>query len=124
MKSATKAHFKDKYHEFIDDDERRRLYERESLAFDATEMISHLMAETNVNKAELARRIGKTRAYVTQLLSGSRNLTVHTLADLAFALGYRLELKAITCRRNSADADHHSDYAQDVQLQDRVQPSV
>jgi transcriptional regulator with XRE-family HTH domain len=91
---AANRRFKDKFQEFIADDERRRLYERESLAFDAAEMISHLMEECNVSKAELARRIGKSRSEVTQLLNGTRNMTVYSLADLAFALGYRLEFKA------------------------------
>lgn len=46
------------------------------------------------NKAQLAERLGKSKAYVTQVLSGSRNMTLRTLADFAFALGFRVELKA------------------------------
>jgi len=108
MSDAKNTQYKDKFQEFIADDERRRLYERESLAFDATELIAHLMAESKVSKAELARRIGKTRSYVTQVLAGSRNLTVYTLADLAFALGYCFELKARMCRRQGEDAEQTS----------------
>jgi len=108
MSSDRKSRYKDKFQEFIADDERRRLYERESLAFDATELIARLMAESEVSKAELARRIGKTRSYVTQVLAGSRNLTVYTLADLAFALGYRFELKARVSRRQDECADQTS----------------
>lgn len=98
MSSKAAKAFKDKFQEFIADDNRRLLYERESLAFDAAEMIAHLMVEKKMNKAQLARAIGKSRAYVTQLLSGSRNMTIHTLADLGLALGYRFELKARQCR--------------------------
>jgi transcriptional regulator with XRE-family HTH domain len=97
MSVAAKTRAKDKFTEFISDNERRRIYERESLAFDAAELISKLMEEQNVSKAELARRIGKSRSDITQLLNGSRNLTLHTLADLAFALGTRFELKARSC---------------------------
>lgn len=97
MSNASKTRVKDKFEEFMADDERRRLYERESLAFDAAEIISVLMEEKEVSKAELARRVGKSRADITQLLSGARNMTIHTLADLAFALGTRLEFKARSC---------------------------
>jgi len=89
--------YSDKFEEFVADPERRRLYEREALAFDASEMIAVLMEQRNVNKAQLARAIGKSRAFVTQLLSGSRNMTIHTLSDLGFALGYRFEIKPRKC---------------------------
>ena len=105
MKNAAKTRYKDKFQEFVSVERRRRLYERESLAFDATELISRLMEEKKITKAELARRIGKTRGYVTQLLSGSRNMTVYTLADLALALDSRIELKPRPCSRNSLEID-------------------
>jgi len=100
---ASKNRVKDKFEEFVADDKRRRLFERESLAFDAAEMISILMEEKAVTKAELARRVGKTRADITQLLNGSRNMTIHTLADLAFALGSRIEFKARACQLQNID---------------------
>ena len=109
--SVAKARVKDKFEEFIANDERRRLYERESLAFDATELISLLMEEKQVSKAELARRVRKSRAHITQLLNGSRNMTMHTLADLAFALGSRIEFKSRACpHRQSDKADAQTHY--------------
>ena len=50
------------------------------------------MEEEGVTRAELAERIGTSRSHITQLLSGSRNLTVHTLSDLAFLLGHKIRL--------------------------------
>jgi transcriptional regulator with XRE-family HTH domain len=109
-KSANTAKiYGDKFQEFIADDKRRLLYERESLAFDSAEMIAHLMVERKMNKAQLARAIGKSRAYVTQLLSGSRNMTIHTLADLGLALGYRFELKARQCKAENAQTEAKTD---------------
>lgn len=81
-----------KFDEFVSDLERRRIFEQEALAFEATEVISELMAAAGVSKAELARRLGTSRAFVTQTLSGSRNLTLHTLADIAFVLGCRISI--------------------------------
>jgi transcriptional regulator with XRE-family HTH domain len=86
---------KTKFEEFVRDRENQRALEQESLALEATELISRLMDERKVSKSELAKRIGKSRAFVTQLLSGSRNMTMHTLADLAFALGYKVDMQAI-----------------------------
>lgn len=45
------------------------------------------------------KRAGKTKSDITQLLRGTRNLTLHTFADLAFALGYRVEFKACPSRQ-------------------------
>jgi len=72
------------------DPKRRRIYEREALAFEASELISRLMEEQQLSKTDLARLVGTSKSHVTQLLSGSRNMTVHTLADLAFALGHKV----------------------------------
>lgn len=85
---------KTKFQEFIEDAEKHRVFEQESLAIEATELISTLLKERKVSKVDLAKRIGKSKAYVTQLLSGSRNMTLHTFADLAFALGCKVELQA------------------------------
>jgi transcriptional regulator with XRE-family HTH domain len=66
-----------------------QLIKQEELILDATELISKIMAENNISKAELARRLGKTKAYVTQCLSGEQNLTLRTLADIFTALEHR-----------------------------------
>jgi len=52
----------------------------------ASDVIRALMESQGVHKAELARRVGKSRAYVTQSLSGDRNMTLGTLASFADAL--------------------------------------
>ena len=41
---------------------------------------------------ELIRWYGRTRGDINQLLNGSRNLTLRTLAELADALGCKVEL--------------------------------
>jgi len=52
----------------------------------ASEVIRELMDRQGVSKAELARRVGKSRAYVTQSLGGDRNMTLGSLARFADAL--------------------------------------
>jgi transcriptional regulator with XRE-family HTH domain len=81
--------------EYISDPKRHRIYERESLALQASEMILELMEKEGITKKELAERIEASKAHVTQVLSGSRNMTLHTLADFLYALGRKAELDAI-----------------------------
>ena len=97
----TKDHFQD----FVSDPKRRRIYEREALAFEAAELISELMEAQGVSKTKLAELAGTSKSHVTQLLSGSRNMTMHTLADLAFVLGHKVgiqadPLNAVNCWRD------------------------
>ncbi|HEY2120649.1 MAG TPA: helix-turn-helix transcriptional regulator [Candidatus Acidoferrum sp.] len=72
-----------------------KLEKQEQLLFDATELISRAMEQQGVSKTELAKRIGKSKAYVTQVLGGQTNMTLRTLSDLAAALGYDVELGGI-----------------------------
>lgn len=58
----------------------------------ASGWIRILMERRKVSRAELARRIGKSKPYVTQLLRASSNLTLRTLAEVAWALGARFTL--------------------------------
>jgi transcriptional regulator with XRE-family HTH domain len=94
MSSSMKMKVKSMLDEFLEDRQNRREFVREELAFAATELVSELMEKEGISKAELAKRIGKSKAYVTQVLSASRNMTMHTLAELAYVLGYRIELRA------------------------------
>jgi len=74
-------------------DEARRSYERERLALWTMDAIAGLMEDHDMSKADLARKIGTSRSYVTQIFSGSKNPTLATVADLAWALGFRACVK-------------------------------
>ena len=78
----------------MEDPEFRRLLSIEALVAEASEVIARLMAEQNVSKADLARRLKKSRAWVTQLLSGKANMTVRTFAEVAYALNAEVKLQA------------------------------
>jgi len=51
-----------------------------------TEDLCRLMKEKKVSRADLAKKIGTSRAYVTKLLGGNANFTLATMVKLAFAL--------------------------------------
>ncbi len=67
-------------------EEHQKLVAQERLILQVTESIHEQMQAMGVNRAQLAERLGKSKAYVSQLLSGSRNMTLRSLADISFAL--------------------------------------
>lgn len=64
-----------------------RLFAREELIYNVTEDLLVAMEAKAVTKKELAQRLGKSKSFVTQVLSGARNLTLGTFSDICFALG-------------------------------------
>jgi len=78
----------------MENPEFRRLLSIEALVAEASEAIAKLMAEQKVSKADLARRLNKSRAWVTQLLSGKANMTVRTLAEVVYTLDAEVKLHA------------------------------
>ncbi len=62
------------------------------LLADYLRKVSLRMASQGVNRSELARRLGRSRATVTALFSG-RNATLRTMAAVCAALDCGLEIK-------------------------------
>lgn len=54
---------------------------------DFLDRIHDVMETQGVSRAELARRMGKGRAYVTHLLGGGRNFSFDVAAEICAALG-------------------------------------
>ncbi len=63
-----------------------RLYQQERAIQELTDLTCEIMQEQDVNRSELARRLGKTKGYITQLLDGRTNMTVRTISDVFVAL--------------------------------------
>ena len=95
---------KTKFEEFIGDADNHRLLEQEALLLGATETISTLMESRNITKAALAKLLGTSKSHITQLLSGNRNMTLITLADILFSLGYKAKLTARPLRESGIAA--------------------
>ena len=88
-----------KYDELMSAPEFRKEMAIESLVAEAAEGIAQLMAAQNLSKADVARRLNKSRAWVTQLLNGKANMTIRTLADVTFALGGQLSIQSTPERK-------------------------
>jgi hypothetical protein len=74
----------------------QRVYAR--LAADvARELAGALAAESQfgtITRAELARRLGRDKAFVTRKLSGGENMELRTVAAFLAALGYEMDVAA------------------------------
>lgn len=75
--------------------ESKRVFAQEELILDAAEQIWDLMKAKGVRKARLAETLGRSAAYMTQLLNGSRNMTLRSLADVATALGGTVHVRIL-----------------------------
>ena len=62
------------------------------------EIIFCAMHQREVSKAELSRRLGKSRAHVTQILRGDANFTLDSLVRISTALDSRLHIDMIPNR--------------------------
>ena len=75
--------------------EGRRLFEQERLILDVTEQMCTVLEEEGISRATLAERLGKSKAYVSQLLDGRANMTLRTVADVFHAMGRSLQVSAV-----------------------------
>lgn len=61
-------------------------YQLDALKVELCEQIYSIMEQEGITKAELARRLQTSRAYITKLLQGSANFTLESLVKVARAL--------------------------------------
>lgn len=64
-------------------------YIADGMAFDYVNDIRRVMKEQKITQSELAKRIGKSRAYVSKVLNYNPNMTIRSLAMIALALDLR-----------------------------------
>ena len=65
----------------------------EDLALAITEEIANAMESEGISKAELARRIGASRSYVTRIMDAPPNMTLRSIAKVGLALGLTPEVR-------------------------------
>lgn len=80
------------YQKLFRDAEASSEYWAEVAIGDFTEEICRLLDEKPTTRAELARRLGTTPAYVTKVLRGNANFTLASMAKIALALGSQVRV--------------------------------
>lgn len=69
------------------------VYEEARLMLYCQEVLSDAVERSKLSRTEIAKRIGKNRSFITQALSSGRNLTITSMAKLAWAAGYRINVR-------------------------------
>lgn len=83
----------------LKDLDQRRLLAQDRFIVEIVARLCEYMERNNISRAELARKVGKDRSFVSQVLSGERNFQVRTLADMIYALGADLQFSLAESRR-------------------------
>jgi len=79
-----------------DDHELARLTRQEELILDVTELVLEKIEQKGLNKSKLAEMLGTNKSHITQLLRGSRNMTLRTVSDIFFELDYKVNIEVIS----------------------------
>ncbi len=82
----------EKYRKFLEEVETSPDYWHEGAVLEFTLDLLHRMEEQNISRADLARRMGTSRAYITRLLGGDANFTLMTMVKLSMAVGGALHV--------------------------------
>ena len=69
----------------------RLAYQEEGLFLDVASRVIEAMEIRGITRSELARRLGVNPAYITKILHGHANLSLESLAKVAFAMGLKWE---------------------------------
>lgn len=76
----------------LDSVEARREFEVERFVQEMTAALASAIEDSSLSQTEVAQKLGKSGAFVSQVLSGRRNCTMRTLAEVAWAANARLEV--------------------------------
>ena len=79
----------------FENEEEKIQFEAEMIHFDLIEEVSKLMEVKGMKKADLAKALGTTKGYVTQLFTGDRLFNMKTLAKLQKILGVKVKVELI-----------------------------
>jgi hypothetical protein len=89
--------------ELKEDRELAKLTNQEEIILDVAELILAKMEYKGISKSHLAKLLDTNKSHVTQLLRGSRNMTLRTVSDMFFELGCKIIIDAVPndecCRR-------------------------
>lgn len=104
------------FHEGIESERQSIDYQVEDFIIALTEQLCEKMDARGMKKTELADRLNKSRAYVTQFFEGKNNFTLKTMISVAQALDCRLDIQVMPFER--VTMPELKEYAQMAQVYD------
>ena len=94
--------------------ENKTLLDEETLILEVAEHFWEQMGKQDVTKAELARRMGISKARVSKLLDGSNNLTLRKIANMAGALNMKFNVSLESENNGQWETGHVEKISQKV----------
>lgn len=79
--------------------EKRDEYHVAGIKIEIAEQIYTMMEKRGVSQSDLARRLGKNRAYISKILKGTTNFTVDTLVRIARKLNAEWDIQLCESER-------------------------
>jgi transcriptional regulator with XRE-family HTH domain len=79
----------------LDTPDAARAHAESVMIGEVADTIHGLLREAQLKQKDLAERLQLTEGRASQVLAGTRNLTLKTLGSIGWALGVRFQLKAI-----------------------------
>jgi transcriptional regulator with XRE-family HTH domain len=74
---------------------------QEELIIEVTEALARALRTSGLTQSDVAARLGKTKGFISQIMGGGNNLTLRTLADVAGAIGCRVQVNLLRESKNS-----------------------
>lgn len=84
-------------------------FAREELIYNVTRDLLVFMEKAEISKVQVAEKLQKSKAYISQVLNGSRNMTLGTLSDVCFAIGAQIKIDIMSAeqeRINEIEEEH------------------
>lgn len=106
----------------LEESKKRSPYYEESLRLRCIDEIIKVLDSQGISNSELAKRLGTSRSYITKLLRGCQNLTLDSLARIAFSLGHEWKTEMIPLGNEVVTINygltglHYTDYISDEKL--------
>jgi transcriptional regulator with XRE-family HTH domain len=91
---------------FMQDAEFKKRLAQEEFILEVTEVICKIMRDKGISRKELSDLMGKSKASISQLLNGERNLTLRTVADILDVLGCRGILRYEDLQKNDQNKEN------------------
>lgn len=106
MRKKMMSNFLDKW--ATESEKNKKICAREDLIIDITEDILIIMEDKGISKADLSRALGKSRSFVSQTLSGARNMTLKTLSDICYTLEINPNIQLLSEEDALINGNHHT----------------
>jgi transcriptional regulator with XRE-family HTH domain len=84
--------------QYLENSDNMRVFQQERAIYRVTELIESVMQAEGITRSELAKRLGRNKGWVTQLLDGEANKTIRTVADVLAVMGREFRSSATPIR--------------------------